>query len=200
MTYNILLTGVGGQGLMSLAAIIGEACVASGIQVVTQEQHGLAQRSGSISAHIRIGEAFSPMVPYGTADLIISMEATESLRYIEYLKPAGTIVTSSRLMHPVIETNKIVANRRDNLEYVMLDTIKENLMKVTSDIHFADSTSLASAAGNPRTENVVLLGAASGIDGFPLTEEQLVDAIKSIVPARTVEQNIKAFELGKSSI
>lgn len=185
---------------MSLAAIIGEACVASGIQVVTQEQHGLAQRSGSISAHIRIGEAFSPMVPYGTADLIISMEATESLRYIEYLKPAGTIVTSSRLMHPVIETNKIVANRRDNLEYVMLDTIKENLMKVTSDIHFADSTSLASAAGNPRTENVVLLGAASGIDGFPLTEEQLVDAIKSIVPARTVEQNIKAFELGKSSI
>jgi len=200
VTYNILLTGVGGQGLMSLAAIIGEACVASGIQVVTQEQHGLAQRSGSISAHIRIGEAFSPMVPYGTADLIISMEATESLRYIEYLKPAGTIVTSSRLMHPVIETNKIVANRRDNLEYVMLDTIKENLMKVTSDIHFADSTSLASAAGNPRTENVVLLGAASGIDGFPLTEEQLVDAIKSIVPARTVEQNIKAFELGKSSI
>jgi len=200
VTYNILLTGVGGQGLMSLAAIIGEACVASGIQVVTQEQHGLAQRSGSISAHIRIGEAFSPMVPYGTADLISSMEATESLRYIEYLKPAGTIVTSSRLMHPVIETNKIVANRRDNLEYVMLDTIKENLMKVTSDIHFADSTSLASAAGNPRTENVVLLGAASGIDGFPLTEEQLVDAIKSIVPARTVEQNIKAFELGKSSI
>ncbi len=200
MTYNILLTGVGGQGLMSLAAIIGEACVASEIQVVTQEQHGLAQRSGSISAHIRIGEAFSPMVPYGTADLIISMEASESLRYIEYLKTGGTIVSSSRLMHPVIETNKIVANRRENLEYVTLDAIKENLVKVTKDIHLIDSTALASEAGNPRTENVVLLGAASSIDGFPLTAEQLVDAIKSIVPGRTVEQNVKAFELGVGSI
>ncbi len=200
MTYNILLTGVGGQGLMSLAGMIGEACVASGIQVVTQEQHGLAQRSGSISAHIRIGEAFSPMVPYGTADLIISMEATESLRYVEYLKPGGTIVTSSRLIHPVIETNKIVVNRRENLEYVTLDAIKDNLMKVTTDIHLLDSTSLALDAGNPRTENVVLLGAASRIDGFPLTGEQLLDAIKSIVPERTVEQNIRAFELGVGSI
>lgn len=200
MTYNILLTGVGGQGLMSLAAMIGEACVASGIQVVTQEQHGLAQRSGSISAHIRIGEAFSPMVPYGTADLIISMEATEALRYIEYLKKGGTIVSSSRLIHPVIETNKIVTNRREKLEYVTLDAIKENLVKVTKDIHLIDSTSLAMDAGNPRTENVVLLGAASSIDGFPLTAEQLVDAIKSIVPGRTVEQNIKAFELGMGSI
>ena len=185
---------------MSLAGMIGEACVASGIQVVTQEQHGLAQRSGSISAHIRIGEAYSPMVPYGTADLIISMEASESLRYIEYLKTGGTIVSSSRLMHPVIETNKIVANRRENLEYVTLDAIKENLVKVTKDIHLIDSTALASEAGNPRTENVVLLGAASSIDGFPLTAEQLVDAIKSIVPGRTVEQNVKAFELGVGSI
>ncbi len=200
MTYNILMTGVGGQGLMSLAAMIGEACVDSGIQVVTQEQHGLAQRSGSISAHIRIGEAYSPMVPYGTADLIISMEATEALRYIEYLKTGGTIVSSSRLMHPVIETNKIVANRRENLEYVTLEAIKENLVKVTKDIHHIDSTALASKAGNPRTENVVLLGAASSIDGFPLTAEQLVEAIKSIVPGRTVEQNIKAFELGVGSI
>lgn len=200
MTYNILLTGVGGQGLMSLAAMIGEACVASGIQVVTQEQHGMAQRSGSISAHIRIGEAFSPMVPYGTADLIISMEATEALRCIEYLKTGGTIVSSSRLMHPVIETNKIVVNRRENLEYVTLDAIKENLVKVTKDIHLIDSTALASEAGNPRTENVVLLGAASRMDGFPLTEEQLVDAIKAIVPGRTVDQNIKAFELGVGSI
>jgi indolepyruvate ferredoxin oxidoreductase beta subunit len=200
MTYNILMTGVGGQGLMSLAAMIGEACVASGIQVVTQEQHGLAQRSGSISAHIRIGVAYSPMVPYGTADLIISMEATEALRYIEYLKTGGTIVSSSRLMHPVIETNKIVANRRENLEYVTLEAIKENLVKVTKDIHHIDSTALASEAGNPRTENVVLLGAASSIDGFPLTAEQLVEAIKSIVPGRTVEQNVKAFELGVGSI
>ena len=106
MSFNILLTGVGGQGLMSLATVLGEACVIEGLDVLTQEQHGLAQRSGSISAHVRIGKNFSPMIPYGMGDMIISMEAMEALRYIEYLKPGGTIVTSSRLMHPVIETNK----------------------------------------------------------------------------------------------
>ena len=165
-----------------------------------QGQHGLAQRRGNITVHIRIGEVFSPMVPYGTADLIISMEATEVLRYIEYLETGGTIVSSSRLMHPVIETNKIVVNRRENLEYVTLDAIKENLVKMTTDIHLIDSTTLASEANTPRTENVVLLGAASSIEGFPLTVEQLVDAIKSIVPGRTAEQNVKAFELGVGSI
>ena len=81
-----------------------------------------------------------------------------------------------------------------------LDAIKENLVKVTTDIHLIDSTTLALEAGTPRTENVVLLGAASSIEGFSLTVEQLVDAIKSIVPGRTAEQNVKAFELGVGSI
>lgn len=200
ISFNILLTGMGGQGLMSLATVLGEACVMAGLQVVTQEQHGLAQRSGSISAHIRIGEAYSPMVAYGSADLIISMEASEALRYIEYLRPGGTIVSSNRLMHPVIETSNIVVNRRENPEYVTLEAILENLRKVTDSIHLVDSSELAAEAGNPRTENTVLLGAASTIQGFPLTREQLVSAIEATVPPRTVEQNLKAFELGASAL
>ena len=106
MSYNILLAGVGGQGLMLLSAVLGEACTASEMRVVTQEQHGLAQRSGSITAHVRIGEAYSPMIPYGEADLILAMEAMEALRNIEYLKSEGAIVMSSRVIHPVIETNE----------------------------------------------------------------------------------------------
>lgn len=199
MVYNILLTGVGGQGLMSLAAVLGEACIASGIQVVTQEQHGLAQRSGSISAHVRIGKAWSPMVPHGTADVIIAMEAMEALRYIEYLKPGGSIITSSRLLHPVIETSTIVAKRRENLEYVTLEQVKEKLLQVTEDIRVVDATALAEKAGNPRTENIVLLGLASQLEGFPLTKEQLLDAVKSTVPERTIQENVEAFELGMSS-
>lgn len=199
MTYNIVLTGVGGQGLMSLAAVFGEACITSDIQVVTQEQHGLAQRSGSISAHVRIGEAYSPMVPHGSADLIIAMEAMEALRYIEYLKPGGAIVMSSRLLHPVIETSIIIAKRRENLEYITLEQIKEQLYQVTKDIRIIDAGALSVEAGNPRTENMVLLGVASQIDGFPYTEDQLMDAVKSIVPERTIPENVKAFELGKSA-
>lgn len=199
MTYNIVLTGVGGQGLMSLAAVLGEACIASDIQVVTQEQHGLAQRSGSISAHVRIGEAYSPMVPHGNGDLIIAMEAMEALRYIEYLKPGGAIVMSSRLLHPVIETSQIVTKRRENLEYITLEQIKEKLVQVTDKIKIVDAGALAAEAGNPRTENIVLLGASSQVEGFPLTKEQLIEAVKSIVPERTIAENEKAFELGVST-
>ena len=196
MTYNILLTGVGGQGLMSLAAVLGEACLASDIPVVTQEQHGLAQRSGSISAHVRIGEAYSPMVPHGSADLIISMEAMEALRYIEYLKPGGSIVMSSKLLHPVIETNEIVSKRKENLFYVSLEQVEEKLLLVTEDIHVVDTAALSVEAGNPRTENIVLLGAASKLEEFPLSKEQLVEAVKGVVPGWTLQENIKAFELG----
>ncbi len=196
MTYNILLTGVGGQGLMSLAAVLGEACIASDIPVVTLEQHGLAQRSGSISAHVRIGEAYSPMVPHGSADLIIAMEAMEALRYIEYLKPGGSIVMSSKLLHPVIETNTIVARRREKLKYITLEQVKEKLLQVTEDIQIVDAGTLSIEAGNPRTENIVLLGVASKHEGFPLTKEQLMEAVKSIVPERTIQENINGFELG----
>lgn len=199
MAYNILLAGVGGQGLMLLSAVLGEACVASDIPVVTQEQHGLAQRSGSITAHVRIGKAYSPMIPYGVADQIIAMEAMEALRYIEYLKKDGSVVMSSRLMHPVIETSTIVKKRRENLPYVTLDEIEKHLQDVTKDIKVIDAKGLAAEAGNPRTENIVLLGAASKSEGFPVNRGQLIDAIKRIVPQRTIEENVKAFSLGEEA-
>jgi indolepyruvate ferredoxin oxidoreductase beta subunit len=199
MSYNILLAGVGGQGLMLLSAVLGEACTASEMRVVTQEQHGLAQRSGSISAHVRIGEAYSPMIPYGEADLILAMEAMEALRNIEYLKSEGTIVTSSRVIHPVIETNKLVVNRRESLPYLMLDDIRVQLEKATKQVLVVDAVTLAMEAGNPRTENVVLLGAASRLEGFPLKRGQLLQAVNKLVPSRTVEANMKAFELGEKN-
>lgn len=196
MKYNILLGGVGGQGLMLLSGVIGEACVASNIKVVTSEQHGLAQRSGSISAHVRIGNSYSPLIPYGTADMIISMEAMEALRNIEYLKSEGIIITSNRILHPVIETNNIVTKRSENLPYVNLKQILEQINKITNNIKVLDAQELANKAGNPRTENTVLLGAASATKGFPLTKEVIIKAIKKTVPERTIEENLKAFELG----
>ena len=197
MSYDILLAGVGGQGLMLLSAVLGEACTASMMSVVTQEQHGLAQRSGSITAHVRIGEAYSPMIPYGEADVIIAMEAMEALRNIEYLKREGAIVMNSRVIHPVIETNNLVVKRRENLPYVTFDDILKQLRKATRQVWAVDAVALATEAGNPRTENVVLLGAASRLEDFPLIRNQLLKAVKKIVPSKTVEANMKAFELGE---
>lgn len=196
MEYNILLAGVGGQGLMLLSAVIGEACTKNNLNVITEEQHGLAQRSGSISAHVRVGDVFSPLIPYGSADMIIAMEAMEALRYIEYLKPDGVIIMNTHILHPVIETNYLVRNRKEEPEYVKLPQIKEALLNVTKNLIILDANKLATEAGNPRTENIVMLGAASKQNGFPLTNKQIIDSIKRIVPKRTIEANIKAFELG----
>lgn len=197
--YNILLAGVGGQGLMLLSQVMGDACTRSGIKVVVGAQHGLAQRSGSISAHVRIGDAYSPLIPYGTADLIIAMDAMEALRYVEYLKKGGTVVMNSRIMHPPLETAPIVKNRQEKRMYVTLEQVKAQLGKVAGRVIDIDAEKVAAEAGNPRTENVVLLGAASALSGFPIQSEPLKESVKRIVPERAIDANLKAFNLGQLS-
>jgi len=194
--YDILLAGVGGQGLMLLSTVMGEACMRRGLDVVVGAQHGLSQRSGSISAHVRIGGLHSPLIPYGSADLIIAMEAMEALRYVEYLRDGGHVVMNSRIMHPVTETGMLVQRRRENLPYVTLEQLLGGLGKITSNILPVEANRLAEESGNPRTENMVLLGAASSLEGFPLDEDTLKEAIRSNVPERTIEANLKAFDLG----
>jgi len=197
--YNILLAGVGGQGLMLLSQVMGDACTRSGVKVVVGAQHGLAQRSGSISAHVRIGDAYSPLIPYGTADLIIAMEATEALRYVEYLKQGGTVVMNSRIMHPPLETAPIVKNRQEKRAYVTLEQVKEQLGKVAGRVIAIDAEKVAAEAGNPRTENVVLLGAASALQGFPVEVEPLKESIGRVVPKAAVDANMRAFDLGRKA-
>jgi len=197
--YNILLAGVGGQGLMLLSQVMGDACTKSGVKVVVGAQHGLAQRSGSISAHVRIGDAYSPLIPYGTADLIIAMEATEALRYIEFLKQGGTVIMNSRIMHPPLETAPIVKNRQELRMYVTLEQVKEQLSKVVGNVISIDAEKVAVEVGNPRTENVVLLGVASALIGFPVKIEPLKESVRRVVPERAVEANLKAFDLGRKA-
>lgn len=200
MNYNILLVGVGGQGLMLLSQVIGDACTMKGVNVHVGAQHGLAQRSGSISAHVRIGDSYSPLIPYGTADLIIAMEGMEAVRYIEFLRDDGYIIMNSRLMHPPLETSPIVKNRKEKQMYVTYEQILEQLEKVTKNIIGLDANKLATEAGNPRTENTVLLGVASRILGFPIEVEALRNSVKRNVPPAALEANLKAFDIGASSL
>ena len=195
--YNIMLSGVGGQGLMLLSSIIGNACNKLGLKVITGEQHGLSQRSGSIYVHLRIGEkVHSPLIPYGSADMIISMEATEVLRYIEFLKDDGIIIMNKRIMHPSLVTADIAKHRDENRRYITLEQIFAQLKQVTNNIIILDATKLAELAGNPRTENTVLSGAASALQEFPIDKDVLKEAIKDLVPSKTIEENIRAFDLG----
>ncbi|MFX1457497.1 MAG: indolepyruvate oxidoreductase subunit beta [Promethearchaeota archaeon] len=198
MTYNIMTSGVGGQGLMLVSNILGLACAEFGLNIRTAETHGLAQRSGTIYTHIRIGEnIFSPLIPYGEADVLMGMEAMETLRYIEFLKPNGTIIMNNYIWYPVQSTYQRVIN--DESSYVSIDEILTQLKKVTQKIHVINALELANKAGNPLTSNVVLLGAMTKLERFPVTVEQIKEVLVNVVPKKALEANLKALQLGSKA-
>ncbi|MGD9396744.1 MAG: indolepyruvate oxidoreductase subunit beta [Candidatus Thorarchaeota archaeon] len=196
-TFNIMFAGVGGQGLMLLSAILGKAAVDTGLKVMTGEQHGLSQRQGSIYVHFRIGEPISPLIPYGKADMMIAMEASEALRYVEYLKEDGVVIMSNRIMPSVTETERVALDKERKTKYLTLNDIIKQLEKVTSRIVPLDSLDLAIQAGNARTENSVLIGATVACGDFPIPAEEVRKAVLALVPPKTVGANSKAFDLGK---
>lgn len=196
-TYNIMFVGVGGQGLMLLSAILGKAAVDSGFKVMTGEQHGLSQRQGSIYVHFRIGNPISPLIPYGTADMMIAMEASEALRYIEYLKEDGVIIMSNRIMPSVTETEQVALDKEKKAKYLTVEEIENQLREVTKNIVLLDSLQLAIQAGNARTENSVLVGATVACEDFPIPAEEVRKAVLALVPPKTVDANSKAFDLGR---
>jgi indolepyruvate ferredoxin oxidoreductase beta subunit len=198
MTYNIMTCGVGGQGLMLVSNILGLTCSEVGLGIRTAETHGLAQRSGSIYTHIRIGDkVYSPLIPYGEADVLLGMEAIETLRYIEYLKLDGDIILNDYLWHPVQSTFERV--KSPEISYISIGTIIKQLKEVTKNIHIINALSLANQAGNPLTSNVVLLGALAKINGFPIKLDQLKEIIPRVVPKKAIEANLKALILGYES-
>jgi indolepyruvate ferredoxin oxidoreductase beta subunit len=178
--------------------VIGDACAKSGKKIVTGEMYGLSQRSGTVSVHLRIGEdAFSPLIPYGEADILIALEAIEALRYVEYLKKTGVILMNSRIMHPPIETSKIITEK--GTKYITLDGVVSQLRKWTPNIAVVDALGLARESGNVNTENTVFLGCLSALEAFTVEEGYIRESIAEAVPKKTVEQNLKAFGLGRKS-
>ena len=198
-TFNIMFTGVGGQGLMLLSAILGKAAVDTGLKVMTGEQHGLSQRQGSIYVHFRVGEPISPLIPYGKADMMIAMEASEALRYVEYLKEGGVVIMSNRIMPSVTETEKVALDKSKKTMYLAVDDIVKKLNEVTSRVILLDSLELAIQAGNARTENSVLIGATAACEEFPIPAEEVRKAVLALVPPKTVDANSKAFDLGRDA-
>lgn len=198
MIYNIMTCGVGGQGLMLVSNIIGLACAETGLNIRTAEVHGLAQRSGSIYTHIRIGtNIHSSLIPYGEAEVLLGMEAIETLRNIEYLKSDGIIILNDYIWHPVQSTFERVQDP-DTL-YTTLEQILSQLKTISKNIHIVNALELANQAGNPLTSNVVLLGALAKVEGFPLTLSQLKDVLPQVVPKKALEPNLKAIDLGYQS-
>lgn len=195
-TFSVYMSGVGGQGLVLLSNVIGDACARAGLRAITGEQHGLSQRSGSINVHMRIGEGIrSPLIPIGGADALLALEALEALRYVEYLRPGGIVLMNTRVQHPVSETARHMKDKE--ARYLSADDVVSRLSKVTDKISALDALSLAREAGSHLTENIVMLGALATVEDFPVPEDALRGSVSEKVPEKAVDANLRAFDLGK---
>jgi indolepyruvate ferredoxin oxidoreductase beta subunit len=188
MKQDIILAGVGGQGILSIAYVIDNAALKQGLSFKQAEVHGMAQRGGAVQSHLRLSNdpIFSDLIPKGGADMILSVEPLESIRYFDYLAPDGIVVTSSS---PFVN----IPN------YPELDEVLSKVQSVPKNI-IVDSAKLAQEAGFARAQNMVMLGAASA--HLILQEENLKKFIRELFQARgnkVVDINLRAFDLGRNS-
>jgi len=188
-SFDILIVGIGGQGTILASNILGEACLIENRHIKGAETHGMAQRGGSVESHIRIDGEFGPLITPGQADLLISFDLLEALRYSHYLKKDGKMVVNSHLVLPTsVYTQKLTP---PPTEAEITAALKKHQLCLI------DADSLAIEAGSPLSQNVVMLGAASS--AMPLKPASLLEAVKRLVPKKTVDINIKAFESGREA-
>jgi indolepyruvate ferredoxin oxidoreductase beta subunit len=188
MKQDIILAGVGGQGILSIAYVIDNAALKAGLQIKQAEVHGMAQRGGAVQSHLRLSDQpiYSDLVPRGRADLVLSVEPLEALRYVDYLHPEGTVVTSSTPMTNIPD-------------YPPMEDVLARISQLEHSV-VVDSGRLAQEAGAARAQNMVMLGAASRF--LILQETELRESIRDLFARRgdsVVAVNLKAFELGRAA-
>jgi indolepyruvate ferredoxin oxidoreductase beta subunit len=185
MKTNIIIAGVGGQGILTIASIIDLAAMQQGLYVKQAEVHGMSQRGGAVESHLRISdkEIFSDLIPKGEADIILAIEPMEALRYLPFLAPDGIIITA-------IEPFVNIPNYPDEA------AIKNEIAKTGKHL-FVDAEALARQAGNLKTFNTVMLGAAARYTGIEMEALKLaITAYFSAKGEETVKVNLEAFQLG----
>ena len=188
MKCDIILAGVGGQGILSIAATIGLAAVEKNLFLKQSEVHGMSQRGGDVQSHLRLSdrEIHSDLIPDGKADLIISVEPMEALRYLPWLSPGGWIVTSSV---PYVNIP----------DYPVVDEILAELKKAGNTI-VLDADAIAKELGSSRSGNMVILGAASSFIALPF--ESLENAVRQLFRRKgdeVVDINLKALRAGRTT-
>lgn len=188
---DIVIVGVGGQGVILISDVIGRAAVKVGKPVRGAETHGMAQRGGSVINHTRIGCRYSPMVPSGGADVLLALEPAEALRFAHFLSRDGVALVNIKPVLPVTVTT-------GKASYPSLDDILSPLATVCKDVRAMDATALAKKAGTAQAMNVVMLGSLSRY--IPLPEDMLMDAISEVVPPKYLDINKRAFDLGKAEV
>ena len=185
-TKNILIVGVGGQGTLLASKLMGRYFTEKGYDVKVSEVHGMSQRGGSVVTYVRYGEkVFSSVIEKGEADIILSFEQLESARWLPYLKKGGVLITGTQKIDPM----PVIMGKAGYPENI-LEKLSEKGVKVIP----VDALTLALEAGSAKSANVVLLCAAVKILG--IDKDEFAEIVKTSVPPKTVEANLKAFESG----
>lgn len=192
---NLIIAGVGGQGSVRASHIVGIAAIQEGLRARVGETFGAAMRGGAVASHVRIGKGvFAPLVAKDGAEIVLALEPLEGLRNaVKFLAKGGLLLTNTRAWMPV-DVNI------GRAKYPSLDAIKSAVEKLGTEVVAIDATSLAQQAGNVRTMNVVMLGALAGTGKLPIPVETLKEVVRENVPPKTIEANLRAFELGFKAI
>ncbi len=187
--YKIQLIGVGGQGTIKASTIIGEAAMKKGLNVVMSEVHGMAQRGGTVVTEFKIGEAHSPLIEEGAADLMIAFEPAEALRALNKINQKSFVIVNSSPIVPFTVSLGIS-------EYPELSSVFEELRAKINNLLVIDAQKIAKEAGSIISENMVLLGAAVATSNFPIEKDLVIRSIKENLPPKSIKTNLKAFEKG----
>ena len=189
MTKKIMIVGVGGQGTLLASRILGNTVIGEGYDVKVSEVHGMSQRGGSVVTYVKYGEkVYSPIIDQGEADIILAFEELEAYRALPYLKKDGVMIVNTQQIDPM----PVITGAAEYPENIV-EKIKAAGVEVTA----VDALGLAEQAGNAKASNVVLMGKVASQTEFD--DKLWQDAIEQCVPAKFLELNKKAFELGKNA-
>ena len=185
-TKNVMIVGVGGQGSLLASKLLGRLLLNKGYDIKVSEVHGMSQRGGSVVTYVRFGDkVYSPVIDKGQADYIVSFELLEAARWTEYLKPGGKIITNTQQVNPM----PVIIGAAEYPENLVAKMLEKGI-----DVDAIDALSLAEEAGSSKAVNLVLMGRLSKY--FDISAEEWHAAIEASVPAKFLEMNKKAFNLG----
>jgi indolepyruvate ferredoxin oxidoreductase beta subunit len=194
--YNIVITGVGGQGNVMASRVLSNMMVRAGFKVTIGETFGMSQRGGSVMSHIRVSPTavWSPQIPKGTADLIVALEPVEAIRVLaDYGNPAVKVIVNLRAIYPVG-----VITGED--EYPSETDIRETVTALAAEARFLSATDEAIRLGNPILGNIVMIGAVAGLGVLPIDREGFETVIREGMPATKVKANLRAFAIGETAV
>ena len=194
--FNVIIGGVGGQGNVLASQILGEMLVSQRYVVTIGETYGASQRGGAVMSHLRISarDQFSPLIPEGQCDLLVALEPVEGLRILgQYGNPRIMTLLNVRPIHPM----DVISG---NVPYPEISEVVARIKELSRRVWTLNATEVALEMGDPIFANIVMLGALCGIEALPIEREGFELVIKDLLPSRTLDENLKAFDRGREVV